>query len=80
MIGQRPAVKRGRNVNRLSGHPADQLHERARTAVLCVSRWTDDLQGAKRDWAPPTATFKSHGKAERRQPPGLALVTEAGRC
>jgi GSH-dependent disulfide-bond oxidoreductase len=28
MIGQRAAVKRGRKVNRLSGDPADQLHER----------------------------------------------------
>jgi GSH-dependent disulfide-bond oxidoreductase len=28
MIGQRPAVRRGRKVNRLSGDPADQLHER----------------------------------------------------
>lgn len=28
MIGQRPAVKRGRKVNRLSGDLADQLHER----------------------------------------------------
>jgi GSH-dependent disulfide-bond oxidoreductase len=28
MIGQRPAVRRGRKVNRLSGNPADQLHER----------------------------------------------------
>jgi GST-like protein len=28
MIGERPAVKRGRKVNRLSGDPADQLHER----------------------------------------------------
>ncbi len=28
MIGQRPAVKRGRKVNRVSGDPADQLHER----------------------------------------------------
>src|SRR5579885_3229059 len=28
LIGQRPAVKRGRKVNRLSGNPADQLHER----------------------------------------------------
>ena len=27
-IGGRPAVKRGRKVNRLSGNPADQLHER----------------------------------------------------
>lgn len=27
-IGGRPAVKRGRKVNRLSGDPADQLHER----------------------------------------------------
>jgi GST-like protein len=27
-IGERPAVKRGRKVNRLSGDPADQLHER----------------------------------------------------
>ncbi|HLI21205.1 MAG TPA: glutathione-dependent disulfide-bond oxidoreductase [Stellaceae bacterium] len=27
-IGQRPAVQRGRKVNRLSGNPADQLHER----------------------------------------------------
>jgi GSH-dependent disulfide-bond oxidoreductase len=27
-IGNRPAVKRGRKVNRLSGDPADQLHER----------------------------------------------------
>ena len=28
MIGLRPAVKRGRKVNRLGGDPADQLHER----------------------------------------------------
>jgi GSH-dependent disulfide-bond oxidoreductase len=28
LIGQRTAVKRGRKVNRLSGDPADQLHER----------------------------------------------------
>jgi GST-like protein len=28
LIGQRPAVKRGRKVNRLSGDLADQLHER----------------------------------------------------
>ena len=28
MIGERPAVKRGRMVNRLSGDPASQLHER----------------------------------------------------
>jgi GSH-dependent disulfide-bond oxidoreductase len=28
MIGHRPAVKRGRKVNRFSGDPADQLHER----------------------------------------------------
>ena len=28
MIGGRPAVKRRRKVNRLSGNPADQLHER----------------------------------------------------
>jgi GST-like protein len=28
LIGGRPAVKRGRKVNRLSGDPADQLHER----------------------------------------------------
>jgi GST-like protein len=28
LIGQRPAVKRGRKVNRLGGDPADQLHER----------------------------------------------------
>ncbi len=27
-IAQRPAVKRGRMVNRVSGHPASQLHER----------------------------------------------------
>jgi GST-like protein len=28
LIGERPAVKRGRMVNRLSGDPAGQLHER----------------------------------------------------
>jgi GST-like protein len=28
MVGQRPAVKRGRKVNKLSGDPAGQLHER----------------------------------------------------
>ncbi len=28
MIGERPAVKRGRKVNRVRGEPADQLHER----------------------------------------------------
>jgi len=28
MIGQRPAVQRGRMVNRISGEPASQLHER----------------------------------------------------
>jgi GST-like protein len=27
-IGQRPAVKRGRMVNRVMGDPASQLHER----------------------------------------------------
>jgi GST-like protein len=27
-IAQRPAVKRGRKVNRISGDPASQLHER----------------------------------------------------
>jgi GST-like protein len=27
-IGQRPAVKRGRMVNRMQGDPAQQLHER----------------------------------------------------
>lgn len=27
-IGQRPAVQRGRKVNRISGEPSDQLHER----------------------------------------------------
>jgi GST-like protein len=27
-IGQRPAVRRGRMVNRLNGDPAEQLHER----------------------------------------------------
>jgi len=27
-IAQRPAVRRGRMVNRLSGEPASQLHER----------------------------------------------------
>ena len=28
IIGERPAVKRGRIVNRLQGDPANQLHER----------------------------------------------------
>ncbi|WP_456316637.1 hypothetical protein [Teichococcus aestuarii] len=28
MIGERPAVRRGRMVNRVSGDPASQLHER----------------------------------------------------
>jgi GST-like protein len=28
LIGQRPAVRRGRKVNRVNGDPADQLHER----------------------------------------------------
>ena len=28
MIAERPAVKRGRMVNRLQGEPASQLHER----------------------------------------------------
>jgi GSH-dependent disulfide-bond oxidoreductase len=28
MLLERPAVKRGRMVNRLSGEPASQLHER----------------------------------------------------
>ena len=27
-IGERPAVKRGRMVNRIQGEPASQLHER----------------------------------------------------
>jgi GST-like protein len=27
-VGQRPAVKRGRMVNRVMGDPASQLHER----------------------------------------------------
>jgi GST-like protein len=28
VIGERPAVRRGRIVNRLQGDPANQLHER----------------------------------------------------
>jgi GST-like protein len=31
-IGERPAVRRGRMVNRMSGDPADQLHERHEAA------------------------------------------------
>jgi GST-like protein len=28
LIGERPAVRRGRMVNRVSGEPSSQLHER----------------------------------------------------
>jgi len=46
LIGQRPAVKRGRKVNRLSGDPADQLHER-HDASDFATKTQDKLTGAK---------------------------------
>jgi len=45
-IGQRPAVKRGRKVNRLSGNPADQLHER-HDASDFETKTQDKLEAAK---------------------------------
>ena len=45
-IGQRPAVKRGRKVNRLSGDPADQLHER-HDASDFETRTQDKLEAAR---------------------------------
>ena len=45
-IGQRPAVKRGRKVNRLSGNPADQLHER-HDASDFETKTQDKLTAAK---------------------------------
>jgi GST-like protein len=42
-IGERPAVKRGRIVNRLSGHPSQQLHER-HDASDFVLRTQDKLE------------------------------------
>ncbi len=46
MIGQRPAVKRGRKVNRLGGDPADQLHER-HDASDFETKTQDKLTGAQ---------------------------------
>ncbi|MBZ9772454.1 glutathione-dependent disulfide-bond oxidoreductase [Mesorhizobium sp. CO1-1-8] len=42
-VGARPAVKRGRIVNRISGEPADQLHERHDAADFS-SKTQDELQ------------------------------------
>lgn len=47
-IDERPAVRRGRIVNKLSGHPAEQLHER-HDASDFESRTQDRLQGAPTD-------------------------------
>jgi GSH-dependent disulfide-bond oxidoreductase len=46
-IGERPAVKRGRKVNRLSGDPADQLHER-HDASDFETKTQDKLMAAQR--------------------------------
>ena len=45
-IGQRPAVKRGRMVNRVMGDPASQLHERHDTSDFEL-RTQDKLQDAE---------------------------------
>jgi GST-like protein len=45
-IGQRPAVRRGRMVNRLNGDPAEQLHERHDAADF-ETRTQDKLAGRK---------------------------------
>jgi GST-like protein len=45
LIGQRPAVRRGRMVNRLSGDPAGQLHERHDAADF-ATRTQDKLPPA----------------------------------
>jgi len=47
LIGQRPAVKRGRKVNRLSGDLADQLHER-HDASDFETKTQDKLTAARR--------------------------------
>jgi hypothetical protein len=38
-IAERPAVKRGRMVNRASGAPHEQMHERAITPAILRPRW-----------------------------------------
>jgi len=43
-IAQRPAVQRGRKVNRLSGNPANQLHERHDAGDFDTR--TEDKRGA----------------------------------
>ena len=45
-IGARPAVKRGRIVNRLQGDPAQQLHERHDASDFEL-RTQDKLEAAK---------------------------------
>ncbi|KAA2244066.1 glutathione-dependent disulfide-bond oxidoreductase [Salinarimonas soli] len=44
-VGARPAVKRGRMVNRISGEPASQLHER-HDASDFLTKTQDKLQGS----------------------------------
>ena len=46
MLYARPAVKRGRMVNKMSGEPKDQLHER-HDARDFETRTQDKLQAAK---------------------------------
>jgi GST-like protein len=45
LIGERPAVKRGRMVNRVSGEPSSQLHER-HDASDFDTKTQDKLQAA----------------------------------
>jgi GST-like protein len=46
MLYARPAVKRGRMVNRMSGDPSEQLHER-HDAKDFETKTQDKLQAAK---------------------------------
>jgi GST-like protein len=46
MLFARPAVKRGRMVNKLSGEPSEQLHER-HDATDFETKTQDKLQAAK---------------------------------
>ncbi len=48
MIAARPAVKRGRMVNRVTGEPSSQLHERHDTSDF-QTKTQDKLQTADKE-------------------------------
>jgi len=69
MIGQRPAVKRGRKVEGVSGDPADQLHERHDGSDFETKTQDKSARSARRAAMIPKivdARRDSHGSADKR--------------